>query len=59
LKVWIGKQGFEPLPIITAGEDESLVLPAGSTLTVYPQAGNNILKIRALNPATGRILAEK
>jgi hypothetical protein len=59
LKVWIGKQGFKPLPIITAGEDESLVLPAGSTLTVYPQAGNNILKIRALNPATGKILAEK
>lgn len=52
-------QGFEPISIMTAGEDESLVLPARSTLTVYPNAGYSILKTRVLNPATGETLAEK
>jgi hypothetical protein len=59
LKIWHGSQGFEPISIMTAGEDESLVLPAGSTLTVYPPTGYSILKTRVLNPATGEILAEK
>jgi hypothetical protein len=59
LKIWHGLQGFEPISIMTAGEDESLVLPAGSTLTIYPQTGYSILKTRVLNPATGETLAEK
>ncbi len=53
LKVWLEATGYDPFPVLIAGEDQSLILPVGASLSFYPNAGTSLLKARILNPATG------
>jgi hypothetical protein len=64
VKVWLESPGFKPVPLISAGWDESIDLPAGAVLTLNPlallraPAGTYVLRSRALDPASGQILAQ-
>jgi hypothetical protein len=64
-KVWLEAEGANPISVFSAGVDGSLVLPAGSDITLDPfvslpaPAGNCVVRARVLDTASGEILSEK
>jgi hypothetical protein len=64
LKVWLEKPGENSIPVLSAGTDGSIVLPAGASMTINPLAsvqvppGLYVLKSRILDSASGDILVE-
>jgi hypothetical protein len=68
LKIWLQLPGFPPLPVVNAGADGSLVLPAGLDedfgpvslflVTAATPVGAYGLSCRMLDPVTNELLAE-
>ncbi len=64
-KAWSETPGMSPAPILSVGEDGSLVLPAGASMTLDPTASSQVfaqdlvIKARVLDQASGQILAER
>jgi hypothetical protein len=62
LKMWLAAAGGNPVPVYALGADGSMVLPAGTSLSIDPlasfqaPAGAYVLRSRLLDQATGEIL---
>jgi hypothetical protein len=68
VKVWVEEPGLDPASVLSLGADASLILPAGSELTLHPPAllrriqdlpaGSYQLRTRILDPVTGQPFSE-
>ncbi len=68
LKVWLEAPGRNPIPLFSMGENGMLVLPPGSDMHLDPlpafavsakiPGGIYVLRSRALDPATGKVVAD-